>query len=278
MRPCALVTAVCNGLAYTRLFLESLMRSGECPDEVIVIDNGSTDGTPDYLGLLAATALRGQAGPALRIVRNETNLGVAVAWNQGIRAAGDRDVCICNNDIVVPAGWLSPLLQELADRPEVGIVSPVERWVAVNFAEVFAPDDAFLARIHYDCAPTFEALDSVYGGFARFAREFMQRHRDTRLPDVGNAACMLIRHELILDIGLFDETLGVAYHEDSDFYLRASLNSRYNRFETHGGVYIHHFGGKSTVYAPPDAMDRSREAFYRKWPHVKADHERMGIP
>ncbi len=266
MEACTIVVPVCNRLPYTQLFLTSLSRGTDQPFELVIIDNGSVDETPDYLSRL----------DGCKVIRNEHNLGVAKAWNQGIMAATGRHVCICNNDIAVPRGWLSPLLREMNDHGELGIISPAERDVVARYSSSFGPEAEFLARLDYDCEPTFEALDAIYGGFDRFAADFVQRHSDTRLPDVGNASCMLIRRELIEDIGLFDETIGIAYWEDCDFFLRTSMNARFNRFETCGGAYFHHFGGKSAAFVPPDAMARSREAFYRKWPHVRADHERMG--
>ncbi len=264
---CTIVVAVCENLNYTRLFLESLFRGTNYPFELVIVDNGSTDGTPEYLASLGGC----------KVIRNEENLGVAKAWNQGIAAATGHHICLCNNDIVVPRGWLRPLVQELDNHDELGLVSATEEITVLHFSDVFREEAEFLSRVGYDLELDFEALDAAYGGFDRFAAEFMEKYRDTRLPEVGNASCMLIRRELIEDIGVFDETIGIAYYEDCDYLLRTFTNARFNMFEAYGGSYFHHFHGKSAALVPPDTMSRSREAFYRKWPHAQPIMERWGF-
>jgi GT2 family glycosyltransferase len=68
--------------------------------EVIVVDNASTDGSPDRIA---------SAFPDVQVIRNRRNLGLAAANNQGIAAAGHDRLLICNPDVIVGAGALDAL-------------------------------------------------------------------------------------------------------------------------------------------------------------------------
>ena len=112
----SLVIAVYNQLLHTMQCLESMLRLPDKVGELIVVDNASTDGTPDYL--------KGIDG--ITVIRNATNLGCAKAWNQGIQASKGDVIGILTNDIVVPPGWL-PALLHFMEQTGHGIVSPAMR-------------------------------------------------------------------------------------------------------------------------------------------------------
>jgi len=111
----SLVMPVYNQLVHTMQCLESILRLPDKGDEVIIVDNASTDGTPEYLQSVGVT-----------VITNATNLGCAKAWNQGIRASRGAVVGILSNDIVVTPGWLPALLRFMEQRGH-GIVSPAMR-------------------------------------------------------------------------------------------------------------------------------------------------------
>ena len=77
--------------------------------EVVVVDNGSTDGTPAYLRELA------RARPRVRLVLNADNGGFARASNQGLAARPATSIVLLNNDTLVPPGWLDAAARRLAD-------------------------------------------------------------------------------------------------------------------------------------------------------------------
>lgn len=110
-----------NGWDDTRECLTSLRLVTYPRACVVVIDNGSTDGTAERVA----------AGfPEVDVVRNNSNLGFAGGNNVGIRralAAGADYVALLNNDTVVDEGFLEPLLEAFRD-PEVGAVSPEIRY------------------------------------------------------------------------------------------------------------------------------------------------------
>ncbi len=111
----SLVVPVYNQLLHTMQCLESILRLPDKVGEIIVVDNASTDGTPEYLNSIG-----------VMVVRNATNLGCAKAWNQGVQASKGEVVGILTNDIVVTSGWLPALLRFMEEAGH-GIVSPALR-------------------------------------------------------------------------------------------------------------------------------------------------------
>ena len=119
----SIVIPVFNQLEYTKLCIESLEKNtADVEHEVIVVDNGSTDGTEEYF-----------KGKSVKYIRNRENTGVAAAWNKGIRASEGGHICLLNNDVVVSKGWLSALLEFYEKMPDAGIVSPGTRWGDMNY-------------------------------------------------------------------------------------------------------------------------------------------------
>jgi glycosyltransferase involved in cell wall biosynthesis len=109
----AITFACCNQLDYTRRCLESLQRTGIDLSRVVAVDNGSSDGTRDYLSGL------GLGGCIL----NQGNLGCGVAWNQGILALQAEWTLVMNNDVLATRGWLQGLL-DTAREQDLRIASP----------------------------------------------------------------------------------------------------------------------------------------------------------
>ena len=109
----SIVMAALNHVDYTQRCLDSIHEHTDLPYEIIVVDNGSTDGTTEM------ARARG-----CRVVRNDENLGCARAWNQGIRAALAPLIIVMNNDVVVTSGWVRKL-NDFRLRNGAAVVSPV---------------------------------------------------------------------------------------------------------------------------------------------------------
>ena len=100
----SVVIVTLDNLVFTRLCLESVLANTEETDhEVIVVDNGSRDGTPDYLRAMSRRFSR------LRPILNDSNRGFAAASNQGLAVAQGDALVLLNNDTIVPRGWLGGL-------------------------------------------------------------------------------------------------------------------------------------------------------------------------
>ncbi len=117
----SLVIAVYNQVEYTRRCVDSIERCTMLPYKLIIVDNGSTDQTREFLNTLKAD-----------VITNERNLGCARAWNQGIQASEGDVIGILNNDIVVTPGWLTRLMTFM-DETGHGIVSPSAREGALDY-------------------------------------------------------------------------------------------------------------------------------------------------
>ena len=81
--------------------------------EVVLVDNGSTDGVQDFLQTL---------GGDVQVIRNQENLGFAKACNQGARAARGEYLVFLNNDTIPLEGWLAPLIEEVRTHSDVAVV------------------------------------------------------------------------------------------------------------------------------------------------------------
>jgi glycosyltransferase involved in cell wall biosynthesis len=94
-----------NQLEFTRDRIAALRRHVRQPWELVVIDNGSTDGTKDYLA-----GVQVMSPVPVTIVGNDANLGFPAAINQGLRQARGEYFVLLNNDVAVAEGWLDHLV------------------------------------------------------------------------------------------------------------------------------------------------------------------------
>lgn len=165
------ITFACyNQVDYTRQCVESLVRTGFDLRRVVVVDNGSSDGTRDYLASL----------PLGAVILNQKNLGCGVAWNQGALLQQAAWTVVMNNDIVVTEGWLERLIAS-AENQGLGVVSPAmvegaldydlepfAASAALEMAQAIRPGDrhAVCMAIHqsvWDKVGYFRATPSLWG-------------------------------------------------------------------------------------------------------------------
>ena len=112
----SLIIVTWNGKRYAMECLESLRQNtGTVPVEVIVVDNQSTDGTPDEIE---------RQFPNVTVIRNDENLGFAKANNIGLAVAQGKYLGLVNSDVVVPAGCLENILSFMDQNPDIGLLGP----------------------------------------------------------------------------------------------------------------------------------------------------------
>jgi hypothetical protein len=207
-----------NGKGFLNSCLSSLA-SQTYPDfEVIVVDNGSRDGSPEYIE---------ENYPWVRLAKNDENLGFAGGTNVGIRAAKGEFIITLNNDSRADSRFIEELIKPMAD-PEVGVCAAkmlfpdgrinsagicISRSGAAWDRGMFEPDRG-----------QYEFMEEVFGACAGAA---------------------LYRREMLDEIGLFDEDFFL-YLEDVDLAFRARL-AGWKCLYVPGARVIHHHGGTAGV-------------------------------
>lgn len=194
---CSIIIPVWNKLELTAQCLTALATVTTEPSyEVIVVDNGSTDGTTEFLSSLSGD---------VRIIRNQENLGFAKACNQGARAARGKYLVFLNNDTIPLKGWLKALVSEVEGYPEVGIVGSKLLYQdgTVQHAGVVLNRSEGLPY-------------HIYKGLSGDSPAVNQR----REYQIVTAACLLIRQSLFMELGGFDERFRNSF-EDVDLCLKA---------------------------------------------------------
>ncbi len=245
----SIVIVTFNQLEYTKKCVESLKRCTLEPHEIIFVDNGSKDGTLQWLRKLVSE------NSNYRLIENKENLGFAKGCNQGIQFSRGEYIVLLNNDVIVTERWLSGLLDCLKRAPDAGIVGPMTNNISGHQkVEVNYKDE---------------------NGIEDFAKRFRETYRGRRIPlrrIVG--FCMLFRKELIDKIGLLDESFGTGNFEDDDLCLRAELAGFRNYIA--GDVFIHHYGSRSFIGNKIDynsTMGGNRKRFNEKWNALGLDWE-----
>ena len=97
----AITFACYNSFNYTKACIDSLIKVGTPLDRIVVVDNGSTDETRDYL---LKIPLGGR-------IYNKGNQACGVAWNQGILHLQAEWTVVMNNDLIVPHQWIENLIK-----------------------------------------------------------------------------------------------------------------------------------------------------------------------
>jgi len=105
--------ATYNQLDYTRRFIDSLDREDVDFSRIVAVDNGSTDGTREWLEQQGFGA----------VILNNRNLGCGAAWNQGALAIQSEWTIVMNNDVICAKGWIAGMLKAVQQH-ELKIVSP----------------------------------------------------------------------------------------------------------------------------------------------------------
>ena len=195
----SIVIPLFNKIAFTRQCLDRICRhTGDASAfEVIVVDNGSSDGTQEWFESL------GKGSRRLRYHRSPVNLGFAKGNNLGAGLSSSEYLLFLNNDTLVQPGWLSEMLRVRRSNPAVGIVGIKQLFPYTN--------------VIYHTGIVFGA-----GGVP----QPLYPHLDASLPYVNKereyqavtGACLLIDRPLFDECRGFDEAYLNGY-EDIDLCL-----------------------------------------------------------
>jgi len=254
-RSVAIVILTWNAIEFSKRCLAALQEMTDHPDwRLIVVDNGSVDGTPEWLSTL----------PWITLVRNSRNLGFTKGCNIGITAClPDEDVVLMNNDVIVTdRHWLTKL-QDSAYAD----VQPVRGVVGARLV------DAQGTILHLGALMMpLTLMGQQMGGFELDVNQC----NATRSVESVVFAQVYIRRDCLREIGPLDEDL-FAYFDDSDFCLRA-IKAGWD-VVCEGSVTSVHHQSTSTKENKVDfwsVYGKSRKVFTRKWAQY-LEHDRYDL-
>ncbi len=104
-----------NGVEHLRRFLPSVIRSAGEHVGVVVADNGSTDGSREWLA---------QAFPSVEVIALDRNYGFAEGYNRALQQVEADYLILLNSDVETPEGWIEPLVRCLDENPDVAACAP----------------------------------------------------------------------------------------------------------------------------------------------------------
>jgi len=245
----SIVIPVFNKVELTSACLNSLVSAaGETPLEIIVVDDCSSDETPDYLSQCAG----------IRYFRNDANAGFIDSCNRGAAEARAEFLVFLNNDTTLGDGWLDALLAPFQRDPAVGIVG----------ARLVYPDGRLqeAGGIIFNDASGWnygkgDSLNEPQYGFLSEA-------------DYVSGACLAVRRLDFDALGGFDTRFRPAYYEDTDLCFQIRAMGKKVLVQP-ACTIVHHEGATSGTDETSGAKRYqvvNRERFRDKWASVLADH------
>jgi len=203
--------------------------------QIIVVDNASTDGSANAIGLRF---------PAIQVINNSTNAGFGAANNIGMKVATGRFFILLNSDAFLHAGACRSMVDHLFNEPEVGVVGP----------QLLNADGSLQRSCFPFPSPVRAWVENLF-----LAKLFSHRHRlgdfrkwnhdSTESVPWVVGACMAVRRDAYVKAGGFDERFFM-YAEETDWQKRIRGHGFDVQFTPHAKVT--HLGGSS------GASDRSQ--------------------
>lgn len=232
-----IIIPVHNAHDETQRCLESVIRHTSPRHRVLLIDDASTDPRiPDLLNQYASHYAH------IQMFRMPKNSGFVATTNWGM-SGSSADVVLLNSDTVVTEGWLERLETCLKSDPKIGIVCPLSN----NAFVLSVPRNNFPNLLPEGVTPNHYA--------AALAGASLHEY-----PEIPTAVgfCMLIRRDVIREIGLFDPMFLEGYGEEMDFSYRARKAGF--RVVCADDAFVYHKGGSSFI-----------DPLRSKWLHHRAE-------
>jgi len=247
----SIVIVTWNGKKYVDECLDSLGAYINDPTaEVIVVDNASTDGTPELVQ---------DSYPGVTLIRSEKNLGFARGNNLGIHRTTGEFICLINSDVNVYDGCIERLIKYMETDSRVGLLGP----------KMQGPDGKSCRS--YMGAPTLWrcfcrafALDDLLPNSKIFGGFLMPYFKADRIAevDVLNGWFWVTRREALNEVGPMDDSLFM-YADDLDWS---------QRFRDAGWKVVYfpeaesfHYGGASSARAPIKFSVEMQRAVFQYW-------------
>lgn len=243
----SVVVVTHNCREHVRRCLDELRATGDLADadEILVVDNASTDGTPELVEA---------AYPEVRLLGLGDNLGFGAANNRGAAAAEGEALLLLNSDAWLEPGALPRLRQALADDPRLALVAPRLFYPDGRPQFVWSPEVSIVGEAVQLLRNRIEGSEWSHGGLVGLLRPFLG-------PGWLTAACVLARRSAFEAVGGFDEDFFL-YFEDVDLCRR--LQAAGWRADVVSDARARHVRGGSWNEAAKKRYRRSQALYYRK--------------
>ena len=207
----SIIIPVYNQLHKTKQCVESIRDSVQIGTyELILIDNGSDDGTDEWL--------REQSD--IQVIFNQENRGFTIACNQGMKIASGTEILLLQNDAIVMDGWLDGLRKVLYSQEKIGAVGPV-----------------FFGG-YIEQKPALEREYNTFSEMKIFAKKIAELPSSEKNAMFINSFCMLLKRKVVDCIGELDEQFSPGYMEDMDYSFRI-LQANYH-LAIASNVFVYH--------------------------------------
>jgi GT2 family glycosyltransferase len=230
-------------------------------DVAVVVDNASGDGSAEHI--FRAIEENGW-GDWTQLLCSEQNGGFSAGNNIGLSAVEADFYLLLNSDAYLRQGAIDQLLQAASQHPNAGLISPRLEW----------PDSTPQISCFRNHSPLGEFVDAAS---TRFVSNSLPNRvvpipvaDNPTTPDWTSFACVLIRREVVLSVGLLDDHYFM-YFEDVDFCRRAG-KAGWTVLNWPQARVVHLRGGSSTVKASairkarlPEYLYRSRARYFAKF-------------
>lgn len=203
-----------NGSKHISDCLELVEKSAYSNYEIIAVDNGSKDGTPELIR---------RKFPRVKLILNKKNLGFAGGNNQGIKKAEGEIIFLLNDDTKIHPDLIGVLAQELESSSQIGIVGP-----KIYF--MHEPNKVWFAG---------GKIDWAKGKSYHLGRNLTDKELIGDLKkevDFITGCALMIKREVINKIGLLDEVF-FAFYEDADWCQKAKKAGYQVVYIPFGGVW-----------------------------------------
>lgn len=231
----SVVILTCNGREHLEECLGSLLKQTWLEREIILVLNGSTDGSARMVGE--------RFGEAVRLIELPENIGYTGGNNAGLRAARGEYVAVLNDDTRADPGWLEAMVETLERRPECGLAAC--KILSYRRPEIIDNAGHLIYR------------DGTFRGRGRLERDRGQYDREEEVLAPSGCA-FLVRRAALEESGFFDEDFFI-YGDDADLSLRIRL-AGWQAVYVPSAVVYHKYSATTGAYSPLKAflVERNR--------------------
>jgi len=217
--------------------------------EIIIVDNGSDDGSIDMLAI---------EFPEVNLIENKINLGFAKANNQAIKIAQGRSILLLNSDTIVKKGTIESLAEFMKERKSVAAVGP----------KVLNVDGTLQST-----GNSFPSIGDVLISLLRIPHFFLPELRKRLFPELFRNAddisrvgwiqgcCIMFNKHIIDKIGPLDEDF-FFFCEEIEWCYRARKSGYHIYYNPYSEIV--HYGGASNIDQPSQRLVNARALLYKK--------------